>query len=124
MVTSLNNPSRYFLTGGWTWSSYGWVERSSEYKNAIQLTEVSLEHLVDQSVKRLSNRSHYSLHDDPLEHMSVHMVTSIEGFNSLGAVAPKVIAQIQNPHIEFLGVYNAYPQEQNLFLVQNREVFI
>ena len=79
-------------------------------KNVMQLTEVALEHLVDQSINWLSNRSQYSLHDDPLEDPSAHMVTSVEGFNSLGDVPPEVIAQNQNLPIEILGVYNTCPQ--------------
>ena len=51
-------------------------------------------------------------------------MTPVEGFNSLGAVAPEVIAQIQNQPIELLGVYNTCPKEQTFLLVKNREVFV
>ena len=56
--------------------------------------------------------------------MYAHMVTSVEGFNSLGDVAPEVITQSQNPPIELLGIYNTCPREKKLLLVQNHEVFI
>ena len=90
----------------------------------IDILDKSFEYLIDHIIKSLSDGSEATFHDYPIEHLPALSMPRVECFAASSAGTPEFTTQCKNLFVKILVICPSWPMEQDLLLVQDRELFI